>query len=147
MGSNRCRLRESQPVTTATTIIGNLTADPKLAYTQAGAPVANGTIAVNHRWQQNGDWKESTSFVKWAAFGQLAENIAASCTKGTNVVAVGHLETDSYETKTGEKRSELQLRVQHMAVSMTWTTVTVEQRTTSQPSRRPVAITDDEEPF
>lgn len=134
-------------MTTTATIIGNLTADPKLAFTTAGAAVANGTIAVSHRWQQNGEWKESTSFIKWAAFGRLAENIAESCVKGTAVIATGHLETDSYETKAGEKRSELQLRVQQMAVSLQFATVNINQAKREPSSRpRPTTITD-EEPF
>ena len=115
------------------TIIGNLTADPKLAYTTAGTAVANGTIAVNHRFQQAGQWTERTSFVKWAAFGQQAEHIAASVTKGTQVVAVGHLETDTYTTKAGDERSELQLMVDHMAVSLMFATVQVE-RAQRQPA-------------
>lgn len=113
-------------MTATTTIIGNLTSDPKLAYTTAGAPVANGSIAINHRFQQAGQWRETTSFIKWAAFGQLAENIAASLSKGHQVVAVGHLETDTYETKAGQQRSELQLRVQHMAASLLFARVQVE---------------------
>lgn len=118
------------------TIIGNLTADPKLAYTTAGTAVANGTIAVNHRFQQAGQWTERTSFVKWAAFGQQAENIAQSVTKGSQVVAVGHLETDTYTTKTGDERSELQLMVDHMAVSLMFATVQIERVARSQPAGR-----------
>jgi single-strand DNA-binding protein len=51
------------------TLVGNLTKDPELRYTATGRGVASFGIAVNRRYQVNGEWQEQVSFfnvVAWA---------------------------------------------------------------------------------
>lgn len=133
------------------TIIGNLTADPALTFTNDARAVVQATVAVTRRYQAGGEWKEQTSFLKVAAFGQLAENMAASLHKGDRVVCVGRLQTDSYETKTGEKRSDVQLVLDHCGVSLQWVTVEISKALNDaraqHPAARRLAVVSDEEPF
>ena len=87
------------------TLVGNLTKDPELRYTTGGRGVASFGLAVNRRYQVNGEWQEQVSFFNIVAWGDLGENAAASLNKGNRVIVTGRLEQRSYETKEGDKRS------------------------------------------
>jgi len=78
------------------TVVGNVTRDPELRYTQSGKATVNVGIAVNRRYQVNGEWQEQTSYMNVVAWDQLAENIAASLTKGTRILATGRLDIREY---------------------------------------------------
>lgn len=101
------------------TIVGNLTADPELRYTQAGKAFANLTVAANDRYKDNttGEWKDGdTTFVRATIWGPLAETVNG-LTKGQKVIAIGRLKQHNYETKDGEKRSSLELDVQEIGAA------------------------------
>ena len=69
-----------------TTITGNLTADPELRFTPTGRPVAAFTIANTPRFpdRATGEWQDGeTWFVRCSAWGDTAENIAASLSRAT----------------------------------------------------------------
>ena len=70
------------------TIVGNLTRDPELRFTPAGAPVTTFGVAVNRRWQNrdNQQWEESTSFFNVTCWRDLAQNVSESLEKGARVV-------------------------------------------------------------
>ena len=91
------------------TLVGNLTREPELRFTQGGRAVATIGLAVSRRYQVNNEWQEQTSFFNVVAWGQLGENAAASLTKGTRVIVTGRLEQRSYETQNGEKRSVVEI--------------------------------------
>ena len=78
------------------TIVGNITRDPELRFTAGGKGIASFGVAVNRRWQQNGEWQEKVSFFNVTAWDTLGENIAASLTKGTRVIVTGRLEQRSW---------------------------------------------------
>ena len=71
--------------TNSVTLIGNLTRDPELRFTTGGRGVASFGLAVNRRYQQNGEWQEQTSFFNVVRWGDLGENAATSLTKGSRV--------------------------------------------------------------
>ena len=71
------------------TLVGNITRDPELRYTTGGRGVASFGLAVNRRYQQNGEWQEDTSFFNVVAWGDLGENAAASLNKGHRIVVTG----------------------------------------------------------
>ena len=83
------------------TLVGNLTKDPELRYTATGRGVASFGLAVNRRYQQNGEWQEQVSFFNVVAWGDLGENAAASLNKGNRVIVTGRLEQRSYDSKEG----------------------------------------------
>ena len=70
------------------TLVGNLTKDPELRYTATGRGVASFGIAVNRRYQVNGEWQEQVSFFNVVAWGDLGENAAASLNKGKKSVSL-----------------------------------------------------------
>lgn len=94
--------------TTTTMFQGNLTADPKLRYTNGGTAVAEFRVLVSHRVKgSNEQWidAEPTGHnVK--VYGRLAEATVEQLAKGSRVIVIGRTETDAWpEPDTGEKRT------------------------------------------
>jgi single-strand DNA-binding protein len=108
------------------TLIGNLTRDPELRYTTGGRGVASFGLAVNRRYQQNGEWQEQTSFFNVVCWGDLGENAAATLTKGSRAIVTGRLEQRSWETSDGEKRSVVEVIADEIGPSLRWATAQVE---------------------
>lgn len=107
------------------TVVGNLTADPELRFTPAGAAVANLTVASTPRVKDGDSWKDGeTLFFRCAAWKQLGENVAESLRKGMQVIVQGRLRTRSYEHN-GETRTSLELDVDHIGPSLQWATASV----------------------
>lgn len=120
---------------TVITVVGNLTADPELRYTQSGLAVANFTIASTPRNfdRASNDWKDGeTLFLRASVWREFAEQVAGSLTKGARVVATGRLKMRSYETKEGEKRTSIELDVDEVGPSLRYATAQV---TRTSPSR------------
>ena len=106
---------------TTITIIGNLTGDPELRFTPAGAAVANFTIASTPRAfdRDSGQWVDGDPlFLRCSLWRDAAENAAESLTKGTRVIATGFLKSRSYETKEGEKRTVWGIEADHIGPSL-----------------------------
>ncbi|NQX34844.1 single-stranded DNA-binding protein [Herbiconiux sp. VKM Ac-2851] len=113
---------------TVITVVGNLTADPELRYTQNGLAVANFTIASTPRTfdRASNDWKDGEAlFLRASVWREFAEHVAGSLTKGSRVVATGRLRQRSYETKEGEKRTSIELEVDEIGPSLRYATAQV----------------------
>jgi single-strand DNA-binding protein len=113
---------------TIITVVGNLTSDPELRYTQNGLAVANFTIAATPRNfdKASGDWKDGdTLFMRASVWREFAEQVAGSLTKGSRVIATGRLKQRSYETKEGEKRTSIELEVDEVGPSLRYATAQV----------------------
>jgi single-strand DNA-binding protein len=108
------------------TLVGNVTRDPELRYTTGGRGVASFGMAVNRRYQANGEWQEQTSFFNVVAWGTLGENAAACVTKGTRLVVFGRLEQRSWETQDGEKRTVVEVIADELGPSLRWAQAQVE---------------------
>ena len=79
-------------------LVGNLTKDPRLISKKKQTPRAIFTIAINERYGKDGE-NEVTHFAQCTAFGDLAEHIAGSLSKGDRVVAAARLNTYSKEVE------------------------------------------------
>ncbi|MFE1646223.1 single-stranded DNA-binding protein [Microbacterium sp. P01] len=113
---------------TIITVVGNLTADPELRYTQGGLPVANFTIASTPRNfdRASNEWKDGEAlFLRASVWREFAEHVAGSLTKGSRVVATGRLKQRSYETKEGEKRTSIELEVDEIGPSLRYATAQI----------------------
>ena len=104
------------------TLVGNLTRDPELRYTPAGAATCQFGLAVNRRWQnrQTQEWEEATSFFNVVAWREMAENAGESLAKGARVIVTGRLEQRSWETPEGEKRSVVEVVADEIGPSLRW---------------------------
>ncbi|MEY4476602.1 MAG: single-stranded DNA-binding protein [Actinomycetota bacterium] len=113
---------------TIITVIGNLTADPELRFTQNGVAVANFTIASTPRTfdRASNEWKDGEPlFLRASVWREFAEHVAGSLTKGARVIATGRLRQRSYETKEGEKRTSIELEVDEIGPSLRYATASI----------------------
>ena len=120
---------------TIITVVGNLTADPELRYTQNGLPVANFTIASTPRNfdRAANEWKDGEAlFLRASVWREFAEHDAGSLTKGSRVIATGRLKQRSYETKEGEKRTSIELEVDEIGPSLRYATAQVTRAASSR---------------
>ena len=120
---------------TVITVVGNLTADPELRYTQNGLAVANFTIASTPRNfdRASNDWKDGEAlFLRASVWREFAEHVAGSLTKGSRVIATGRLKQRSYETKEGEKRTSIELEVDEIGPSLRYATAQVTRAASSR---------------
>jgi single-strand DNA-binding protein len=141
------------------TLVGNLTRDPELRYTAGGRALASFGIAVNRRYQVNGEWQEQVSYFNVTAWGDLGENAAASLSKGSRAIVFGRLEQRDYENREGEKRSVVEVVAEEVGASLRWAQAQIERTQRSEggaprgpaggagPSRTPDPVYGDEEPF
>ena len=84
-------------------LMGRLTKDPEVRYTQGENPtaVARYTIAIDRRVKaENG---ASADFIPCIAFGKLGELAEKYLRKGTKIVVTGRIQTGSYTNKDGQK--------------------------------------------
>ena len=106
---------------TVITVIGNLTADPELRWTQSGAAVADFTVASTPRtYDRNaGEWRDGdTLFMRCSVWRETAENVAESLRKGMRVIVQGRLTQRSYDTQQGERRTVVELQVDEVGPSL-----------------------------
>lgn len=88
--------------------MGHLTRDPELKYTAKGSAIGQFGLGINRTWTENGEKKESATFVDITAFGKTAETLAQYAKKGMALFVTGRLNLDTWEDKaTGQKRSKL----------------------------------------
>jgi len=126
-------------VSNTMTVVGNLTGEPELRFTQGGAAMLTGSIADNRRYQVNGEWQEETSYINFIAWRELAENAAASLTKGARVVVTGRLQQRDWTDKDGNTRKSYDLVVDEIAPSLRWATATVTKTAKSDGFSKPAA--------
>lgn len=110
------------------TLVGNITDDPELRFTPAGAQVANFTIAVNRRQRnQDGTWEDRLDgYFRCNCWRDMAENVAESLTKGMRVIVTGRLQQRSWETEDGQRRSVVEILVDEVGPSLRWARASVE---------------------
>ena len=113
---------------TTITVVGNLTADPELRFTPAGAAVANFTVASTPRMfdRQTNEWKDGEAlFLRCSIWREAAENVAESLTRGSRVIVQGRLKQRSFETREGEKRTVVEVEVDEIGPSLRYATAKV----------------------
>ncbi|MEA3369501.1 MAG: single-stranded DNA-binding protein [Candidatus Ratteibacteria bacterium] len=89
-------------------LIGNLTRDPELRYLPDGRPVCNFGIAINRVYMTaNREKKEEVCFLRIVVWGKQGESCSRFLNKGRPVFVEGRLQSRSWETQSGEKRSAL----------------------------------------
>ncbi|MGH3633006.1 MAG: single-stranded DNA-binding protein [Mycobacterium sp.] len=119
---------------TTVTIVGNLTADPELRFTPAGAAVVGFTIASTPRAfdKTSNEWKDGDAlFLRCSLWRQAAENMAESLAKGMRVIATGRLKQRTYEDREGIKRTVVELDVDEVGPSLKYVTAKVTKATRS----------------
>jgi single-strand DNA-binding protein len=100
-------------------LMGRLTRDPEVRYTQGAEPraIATYSLAVNRRFKRDG--QPDVDFINIVAFGRDGEFAEKFFKKGQLVSIVGHLQTGSYTDKEGVKKytTDIVIEEQHFAES------------------------------
>ena len=95
-------------------LVGNLTRDVEMRYTQGGLAIGKMGMAVNRRYKQGEEQKESTCFVDLTAFGKQAEVLSQYVSKGSPLFVEGRLEYSTWEAKEGGgKRNKLEVIIEN----------------------------------
>jgi single-strand DNA-binding protein len=113
---------------TIITIVGNLTADPELRYTQNGLPVANFTIASTPKvWDRTtGQSKDGEAlFLRCSVWREFAEHVAGSLAKGMRVIAQGRLHQRAYQDRDGNSRTSIELDIEAIGPDLRFATAQV----------------------
>lgn len=84
-----------------TVLVGRLTKDPEIRYTQSGMAVANFTMAVNRQFT-NANGEREADFISCIVWRKAAENLCNFTHKGSLVGIDGRIQTSSYE-KEGQR--------------------------------------------
>lgn len=84
-----------------TVLVGRLTKDPEIRYTQSGVAVANFTVAVNRQFT-NANGEREADFIGCIIWRKAAENFCNFTHKGSLVGIDGRIQTSSYE-KEGQR--------------------------------------------
>lgn len=84
-------------------LIGRLTKDPDVRYSQGQKPmaIARYTLAVERRFKRDGD--QSADFINCVALGKNGEFAEKYLKKGMKIAIVGHIQTGSYTNRDGQK--------------------------------------------
>ncbi len=83
--------------TNVVTLIGRLTAEPKLQYTRGGTEALSATIAVNRNFKNKQTGEYEADFIRFQAFGGNAKRISEWLTKGSRLAITGRIQTGNYE--------------------------------------------------
>ena len=103
-------------------LVGNVTRDPELRFTQGGAAVCSFGLAWNQRSQQGED---KAHFFDISCWRDLAENVAESVTRGMRVVVYGRLDYRTWDGQNGEKRSAVHFVADEVSPCIIWETAQV----------------------
>jgi single-strand DNA-binding protein len=118
------------------TVVGNLTADPELRYTDKGVALAKFTVASTPRVfdRVKNEYRDGDPvFLTCTAWRELAEHVAESLPKGARVVVMGRLRLSRWETDAGEKRSAYGLDADEVGPSLRFAMAKVTKMTRSRP--------------
>lgn len=95
-------------------LMGNLTRDPEIRYSQAEDPITIGKfpIAVNRRFKREGE--DDVDFFNCTCFGKQAEFLEKYFHQGSRVCLVGRIQNNNYTNKNGEKVYSVQIKVDEL---------------------------------
>lgn len=90
-------------------LMGNLTRDPEIRYTQGEKTmaIARFSLAINRRFSRDGE--TNVDFFNCTAFGKQAEFVEKYFRQGSRMLLVGRIQNDNYTNKNGEKVYSVQI--------------------------------------
>ena len=95
-------------------LVGNLTRDIELRYSQGGMAIANTAIATSRKFTVNGEKKEEVCFVDITFFARSAEIANQYLRRGSKILVEGRLNFDQWVDQNGQKRSKHSVVVETM---------------------------------
>ena len=93
-------------------IMGRLTADPELRYTNSKKAVVSFNVAVD-RDLKNKDGERGTDFIRCTFYGSTAEHICSYYKKGSMIVIIGRIQQSKWTDRDGNSRETLEILGHH----------------------------------
>ena len=97
-------------------LVGHLTRDIELRYTQSGAAIGSSGIAVTRKYTLNGEKREETCFIDITFFGKQAEIANQYLSKGSKLLVEGRLKFNQWTDNNGNNRSKHTVAVENMTI-------------------------------
>lgn len=98
------------------TVSGKLGRDPEYRETKTGKGFCSGSIAVSDSYKdKDGSWKNKTTWIRFILWGGGAK-IFSKWKKGDEVAISGKLEENSWKTKDGQERKDIQINVREFTM-------------------------------
>ncbi len=85
-------------------LVGRLTKDPEIRYTQSNTPIASFTIAVNRQFSNSATGERDTDFIPVVVWRKQAENVKSFVHKGSLVAVDGRIQTRTYDDQNGVRK-------------------------------------------
>ena len=95
-------------------LVGNLTRDIELRYSQSGMAIAKTAIATSRKFTSNGEKKEEVMFIDLTFFGRSGEIANQYLRKGSKILVDGRIQFDQWVDQNGGKRSKHSIAVETM---------------------------------
>jgi len=92
-------------------LVGRLTKDAELKFTNSGTAVAELGIAVNESVKRGDAWEDEASFFNCQLWGKRAESLAQYLIKGTRIAIEGRLKQSRWKDKEGQNRSSVGIKI------------------------------------
>lgn len=89
-------------------LMGRLTRDPELRYTNSNTPVVTFSIAVDRNYSGN-NGERQTDFIDIVAWRKTAEFVSQWFTKGQMIVVVGSIQSRRWQDKNGNNRTSIEV--------------------------------------
>ena len=131
-------------------LVGNLTRDIELRYSQGGMGIATTAIATSRKFTVNGEKKEEICFVDITFFGRSAEVANQFLRRGSKILVEGRLNFDQWVDQNGQKRSKHSVVVETMQMLDTKSSAPQQEhgRYDEEPQREPTQSRDyDNQPY
>lgn len=93
-------------------LVGRLTRDPEVRYTDSGTSIARFSLAVDRKYKREGE--AEADFLNCTAFGKQAEFCEKYLKQGTKMVVVGRIQNNNYTDKDGQKVYSIQIMVDEL---------------------------------
>ena len=94
-------------------LVGRLTRDAELKYTNSGFAILKFSLAVNRSVKKDDSWQDEVSFFNAVIFGKRAESLAQYMLKGKQIGIAGELKQDRWEQE-GQSRSRVEIVVNNL---------------------------------
>jgi single-strand DNA-binding protein len=100
---------------TAAAIVGRLTRDAEMKYTNGGTPICRFSLATNHKTKQGETWNEVADFWDVELWGKAGENLQQYLTKGKQVSVRGPIHQDRWESD-GQRHMKIVIKAEEVAL-------------------------------
>jgi single-strand DNA-binding protein len=117
-------------------LVGNLTDDPELRFTQNGSARTTFSVAVTERVKDGDTWKDGdATFWNITVWGDMAEHVAETLQKGQRAIVIGTIKIRRWQTPEGEPRSRPEITAEAVGPDLRWATAKVERKGRSNGQR------------